>query len=410
MRRSLCLFVAAALLTARSATAAGTDLPDQSASASGTAGASTARSDDPAAAYFNPAALVDGKGLRVGAGSTFALASLSASNSPGAPPPAFDVSSEKSLRAIPYLAVSYAYEWFVGGVSVHVPFGGGVAWPKDWPLRFEAVESSVRVIRVAPFIGAGSRVVSIAVGPHFDVGSLEVKRATNHVLEEGSVHMVTNGSAIGGQVAAFFRPNDELAFGVSYKTKSTVRLGGDADFEVPPTFAPQYPDQGVSARLKLPERIAIGAAWAMRPTTRLLVDATYTGWSTNDALVFDFEQTQTPDSTIKNEWRDTIALRGGVEHDLASIWTVRGGLFVDGLTGPAAPAQNLSPSSPDMTRVGATIGGGVKLTDGVALDAFYQFFALLERASTSADYPLATYRGSAHLFGLGARFHWDPAR
>jgi long-chain fatty acid transport protein len=408
--RCFALVIAAALLLAsRDANAAGTDLPDQAASASGTGGASTARSGDPAAAYFNPAALVDGKGLRAGVGSTFALASLSAESSPGAPPPSFAIGTERSLRAIPYLAASYAYEWLMAGVSVHVPFGGGVAWPASSPLRFEAVESSVRVIRIAPFLGLGGRRASIAVGPHFDLGSLEVKRATNHVLEEGSVHLASSGSSVGGQIAALVRPVDELAIGVSYKSKSAIPLTGDADFEVPPTFAPQYPDQAVHSRLKLPERIAVGVAWSIVRSTRLFVDATYTGWATNDALVFDFESAQTPDSRIDNDWRDTLALRAGVEHDLNESFTLRGGLFVDGVAGPAAPAHNLSPASPDMTRVGGSFGAGVTLIEGVALDAFYQPFVLLSRTSTSADYPLATYSGSAHLFGLGARLHWDPA-
>lgn len=401
--------VMALAVTATDASAAGTDLPDQSASASGTAGASTARSGDPAAAYFNPAALVDGQGLRVGVGSTFALASLTASSSPSAPPPAFSVDSESSLRAIPYLGASYSHGWFAAGVSAHVPFGGAVSWPRGWPLRFEAVESSQRVIRVAPFVGARWRAIAIAAGPQFDFGSLEVRRATNHVLEEGSVHLLERGSSVGGQVALFVQPLEQLAFGLSYKSRSTIGLGGDADFGVPPTFAPQYPDQGVSTRLRLPDRIALGVAWSALRTTRLLADVTYTTWSVNDALVFDFEQGQTPDSRIKNEWRDTVAVRVGGEHDLGSALTLRGGLFVDGLSGPAAPASNLAPSSPDMTRVGGSVGGGVKITTGVALDAFYSLFGLLERASTSNDYPLATYGGVAHLFGLGARFAWAPA-
>ena len=401
--------VLATLLVAKEARAGGTELVDHGAAASGTANAATARSGDPSAAFFNPAALVDGKGLRVGVGATFALAAISAKQSPGAPPPAFDVTAEKSLRTVPYLSASYAYDWFVGGISVNVPFGGGVTWPKDWPLRAEAVESQVRVIRVAPFIGAGTKRAAIAIGPHFDFGTLEVKRATEHVLEEGSVHIATNGSAIGGQIAAFIRPLDELSIGVSYKTKSIIRLRGDADFEVPATFAPQYPDQGVDSQLRLPERLAIGVGYAIVPTTRLYVDFTYTGWSTNELLVFDFQNPQTPASTIKNEWRDSIALRVGAEHDLAASFTLRGGLFVDGLSGPAAPAHNLSPTSPDMTRIGGSLGGGYALTEGVALDAFYQLFVLAERASTSADYPLATYNGVAHLFGLGARFAWDPS-
>ena len=411
MRARLATLVAAVVVsTSARAGAAGTEVPDQGAAASGTGGAATARAGDPSAAFFNPAALVDGKGLRVGLGATLALPSVSAKQSPGAPPPTFSVSTESALRVIPYLSASYAYEWFVAGLSVNVPFGGGVTWPSDWPLRFEAIESQLRVFRLAPFVGVGTKRISIAAGPQIDVGSLVIRRATNHVLEEGSVHVAGSGSSVGAQVALFFRPLDPLTFGISYKSKSVLRMSGDADFDVPPTFAPQYPDQGMSTVMRLPERLAFGAGWSIVDTTRVLLDVTYTGWSTNELLVLDFENTQTPDAVIRNEWRDTVAVRVGGEHDLDKRITVRAGFFVDGLTGPAAPARNLSPTSPDMTRVGGSLGGGFSLTDGVALDAFYQFFVLASRASTSADFPLATYGGTAHLFGLGARFALDPRR
>jgi long-chain fatty acid transport protein len=390
--------------------AAGTEIADQSASASGTGGASTARTADPAAAYFNPAALADGQGLRIGLGSSFALASLSASSSPGAPPPAFAIDSEGGVRPIPFFAASYAHRGFAFGLSLHVPFGGGVTWPRDSPLRFEATSSSVRVIRVAPFVGVRLGAVSLAAGPHLDLGQLEVKRATNHVLEEGEVHLRTSGGAVGGQAALFLEATETLAFGLSYKSRSVIRLRGDADFDVPAVFAGDYPDQRVSARLKLPDRFALGVSWSGISDVRLLGDVTYTLWSINDALVFDFVEQETPDAIITNEWRNTVALRAGIEVDVTRAVTARGGAFVDGLFGPAAPARNLGPSSPDMTRVGGSVGVGLQLTDGVAVDAFYSLFRLLERSSTSADLSLATYSGSAHVFGLGGRFWWNPSR
>jgi long-chain fatty acid transport protein len=403
----IALFTAAFLFLAPSAQAAGSEIPDQSASASGTAGASTARASDPAAAFFNPAALVDGRGLRVGVGSAFAVAALRSESAPGAPGAAFAIDAQGSLRAIPHLAASYAYRDFALGLSLHVPFGGAVAWPASSALRFEALESSQRVVRIAPFVGARFKMVSVAAGPQIDLGQVEVKRATNHVLEEGSAHLLLDGSGIGAQAAVFVEPTDRLAFGLSYKSRSMVRLTGDGDFTVPAVFASRYPDQAVSARLYLPDRIALGAAYAITPPARVLFDVTYTVWSQNQSLVFDFAEPQTPDTTIKNEWRDTMAFRLGGELDVVPRVTARAGAFVDGLPTPAAPSNNLTPASPDMSRVGGSAGAGVKVTSGVAVDAFYSLFTLLERSSTSNNAPLATYSGTAHIFGLGARFVTD---
>jgi long-chain fatty acid transport protein len=397
----------AVLVAASKARAAGSEITDQSASASGTGGASTARSNDPGAAYFNPAALADGKGLRIGQGTAFALPTLTATSIPGGPGPAFAVGASKSLQLIPYLAASYADRDLVFGLSVHVPFGAAVSWPAGSALRFDAVQSSLRVFRVAPFVGARFGKISFAVGPQLDIAELEATRATNMILAEGHVHLLLHGVGIGGQAAIFAQPTEDLAFGLSYKSRSLVPLSGDAAFDLPPAFSAQYPDQGVTARLKLPDRIALGAAYSL-PRARILADVTYTLWSFNDELSFQFSP-GTPSSTQKNAWRDTLAVRVGGEYDVSRMVTLRAGAFVDGLNHPAAPPENLAPSAPDMTRVGGSVGAGFQITKSFAADVFYSFFALVERTSTSADATLATYGGSAHLFGVGIRFAWDPS-
>ncbi|MDF2692674.1 MAG: Long-chain fatty acid transport protein [Labilithrix sp.] len=405
---SACL-VAVALGWAIDARASGTELPDPSASAAGTGGATTARSGDPAAASYNPAALVDGEGLRVGLGSLFAISSAKVTSSPDAPPPAYSARPESGVRPVPYVAASYSHAWWAAGLSVNVPFGGGVKWPKSWPLRFEARESSLAVVRVAPFVGARWRWLSFAAGPYLDLVETKLVRSTNHVSAEGEYRVAASGHGLGGHAGLFIQPLSELAFGLTYKSRDVVPVEGDVDFDVPAAFAAPFPDQRVSARLALPDRFALGVAWSVLPSVRALADISYTVWSINDKLVLDFERPETPDATLQNEWRDTIALRAGGELDVTRRLTARAGGFVDGLPEPAAPSRNLGPSSADMTRVGGSVGGGLRPADWLAIDAFYQFFVLVPRSSTSNDLPLATYSGTAHVFGLGARFAWNPS-
>ncbi len=73
---------------------------------------------------------------------------------------------------------------------------------------------------------------------------------------------------------------------------------------------------------------------------------------------------------------------------------------MDGLFGAAAPAETLSPASPDMPRLGLTMGGQGRPSETIAIDAFYEVMSWLQRESTSLDAPLATYRGRAHVGGL----------
>ncbi len=399
----------------KAALASGPEIAEASAVAAGTGGASTARSGDPGAAFFNPAALADGAGLRLGMGAVFAASSVSAKRADGADESPFSVETTGGIRVIPNLGASFAFKDFLVGLAVNVPYASSVRYPATSPLRFEILSSDLRDIRLAPFVGVRVGKVRFAAGPSFDFASLEVVKATNHVTEEGSAHLLLDGVGYGFQAAAFAEISERFRLGLSYKSRTVLPLAGNADFEVPPVFG--FVDQGVTARFHLPDRIALGGVYEIH-RARFLLDLVYSSWSVNEALSFDFQRPETSPSTIKNEWRDTLALRVGAEMDLGKHFVARGGAFVDGIPGPAAPARNLAPNAPDATRVGGSLGAGARIplaraTNGMAtttlgVDVFYSFLALLPRTSTSEEVPRADYAGHAHFVGVGASLHFDP--
>jgi len=387
------------LLIPASALAGGFEIAQQSAVAGGTAHAGTARADDPSAAWFNPAALADDGGLRLALGITLAAPRIHAAAIPSAPDAPWEADTESSLSTPPHLYLSYAGARWLLGLSFNVPFGSTMRWPADWPQRFDIVSSVSRFFRVAPFVGYRLGPVRIAVGPHFDLGSLEVLRATNHVSEEGQAHFALNAEGVGGDVSLLVAISDRLAIGACYKSRTLLTLEGDADFTVPATFAPSYPDQGLVAAWRLPDRIAVGAAYR-GPKLTVLGDLSVTLWSVNESLVLDFEDAATTDSVVTYGWRDSMAVRLGLEGQVIGPLRIRGGAYLDGIPGAPPPPENLSPSSPDATRLGFTLGAGIRPVQPLSIDLFYEHLRLLERVSTSADYPQASYRGYAHFAGL----------
>jgi long-chain fatty acid transport protein len=389
----------ALLLVPWAARAGGFEIAQQGAVAGGTAHAGVARTDDPSAAWFNPAALADDGGLRLGLGITLAAPRIHAEAIPSAPDAPWEATTEASLSTPPQLYLSYAGGRWLMGVSLNVPFGSTMRWSADWPQRFDIISSVSRFFRVAPFVGYRLGPVRIAIGPHFDLGSLDVLKATNHVAEEGQAHFAFDAEGVGGDVSVLLEISDRLALGVSYKSRTRLILTGDADFTVPATFAPGYPDQGIAAEWWLPDRIAIGVAHC-GSVVSVFGDASVTLWSVNQTLTLDFEDEVTPDSEVLYGWRDSLAVRLGTDIAVAQRLSLRAGAYVDGIPGAPPPAENLSPSSPDATRIGFTIGAGVRPADPLSIDLFYEHLRLLERASTSADYPQASYRGHAHFLGL----------
>lgn len=384
-------------LAISSARAGGFAVAEQSATAGGTAGASTARSDDPGAAWYNPAALADGGGVRFGIGIMAAMPSLRAEAMDGA----WQTDSESGVSTPPHLYASYAAGDFAYVISVGVPFGGGVTWPDDWAGRHEIISSRLEIFRVAPSVAYRWNRVRVAAGVHANFGRMRVKRSLDFVDTEGDVHLDMDGRSLGFDLAAFYQVSDAVDVGLSYKSRGTLELDGGANFNAPDAFNMKTADQHVGTVIHLPDRVAVGATWRRGKVT-LLGDLEMTTWGVYDQLAFDFENDITPDPTLVTAWKTTVAIRAGGEYQVRPSTRVRGGAFVD--PSPARD-ENLAPSSPDSTRLGATIGVSHHVRRDLAVDGFYELMHLMGRESASEDNLEARYGGRAHILGVGVRVH-----
>lgn len=387
--------------------AGGSEVAQQSAVATATGSAGTARPDDPSLAWFNPAGLANGGGLKAALGVTLGMTSFHAEATADAEDGPWEADTESGVATPAHVYLSYAADNWAVGISVNTPFGSRVRWPGDWAQRFDIVSSEFQSLRIAPFGAYRIGPVSLAVGPQFDFARVELRRATNHVSSEGSSVMVLSGNGFGAQAAVFAELTPTWHLGLSYKSRTTLPMDGDVDFSIPPPFDEKFPDQHVAVDWNLPDRIALGTAVRFADV-RLLLDVTYTLWAVNEKYAFDFSDDVTEDREQINEWRSSLALRGGAEY-LGSDWyALRAGAYLDGIPSPPPPDERLAPSAPDSTRLGLTLGGSIRLLEGLWVDVAYEHLRLFERTSTSEDAPLASYDGMAHLIGVGLNYAWAP--
>jgi len=383
------------LLVASTAHAGGFEVSEQTAVASGTGGAGVARADDPGAAWYDPAALADGGGLRLDLSIVFARPALEARALDGS----WTTANEAAWATPPHADASYARDRWAAGISLGVPFGSGVTWPADWPGRNEIVRTELQVFRAAPFFAWRFGALRISGGVHLDAGRLQIGRNLDFIDMEGDVAIDISGRGIGADAAAYWQAARDVAVGLAYRSRTRLALHGGANFTAPDAFADKIPDQHAASELVLPDQLAAGGRFT-RGSYTALADVVLTLWTTNDRLVIDFAEPQTPDVTQDTSWRNALAVRAGGEWTRGRL-VLRHGAYVDQ---SPAPADTLAPSSPDSTRLGLTAGASWRFDRRFSADAFVEGMWLLRRDTTSMETLPASYGGHATLAGVGLRF------
>lgn len=386
--------------------AGGFEVPDQSAVASATGGAGTARRGDPSAAFYNPAELADGRGFRGGLGLLLAAPSLSAE---GLEEPRERASTVSSVSPPPHLHLSYSENEWAVGAYLGVSHGTSVTWPDGWWGRFETMSSGLLVLRAAPFFAlrlggehgliAGAPDIRVSVGAHVDVARVESSRILDFIDETGRVQLLLWGAGVGGEASVYWQATTELAIGLAYKSRTWMRAQGDADFTVPDAFLGRAPDQHAASEVVIPDRLVLGAAWQER-LFGVFLDVGYTAWSVRARQQVDFSSAGTSDLDVPLRWSDTLVFRLGGEVTPIEWLHARAGAYYDM---SAAPADTLAPSTPDMVRVGVGLGLGVDITPELGVDASYSYVAFLGREATGPDAPLARYAGDLHVAALTLR-------
>jgi long-chain fatty acid transport protein len=386
-----------AMVVSGVAHAGGLEVGEQNAVSAATGGAGVARDGDPGAAWHDPAALADGGGWRVGLSLALARPALEAR----AMDASWHTDSDGSWATPPHLDLSFARDRAAAGIALGVPFGGGVTWPANWPGANEAVQTQLQVFRAAPFAAWSFGAIRVAAGFHVDAGRLQITRGLDFIDTTGSVRLDLSGHAWGVDASAFWRAREDLGIGVAYRGRSTLHLDGNANFTAPDAFSDKTPDQTARTTMTMPDQVVVGARW-QRDQLAVLGDLEWTHWSVNHDTTIEFANPSTPPAVQANDWHDTISVRAGVEWRAGDV-VARGGAYFDPTP---VPAEHLSPTSPDGTRLGLTAGLSWQLSRSFAGDVFGEHMWILRRDTASPDTMAASYGGTALVLGAGLR--WTP--
>ena len=430
LRPLACAFVLALLVLGLAPTvqAQGFGVYEQGTCAMGRAGTGVAAPcGDASSFFFNPAGLAGQPGFTGSVGATLVIAQGGFTDDQTRT----ETELDNDPIPVPHLYLNYGVsEKLSLGVGAYVPYGLGTKWPtENFEGRFLGYDSSLESIYVQPTVAYQifddeTGRASIGGGPVVAFGTVELNRRLDLAQQPvpglggatfaqlgipprtdfADAGLKGTGTGFGAHLGLQVEVGDWLGMGLRFLTPVEITYEGDAEFtpvETGLVLAPGNPlgvpgdtkldevlesqftgeglltTQNVKTEITQPAQLVGGISVQATPGLLLLVDYTWTGWSSFDRIPLDFEEDVLDQEQIEN-YGDTHAIRVGAEYALGGHTSdgVPRGLALRGgysYNTAAAPPETITPLLPESDRNNFTVGLGYRFSPGFGIDLAYQY-------------------------------------
>jgi long-chain fatty acid transport protein len=166
-------------------------------------------------------------------------------------------------------------------------------------------------------------------------------------------------------------------------------------------------DQDASTELDMPAQLVVGLSVHANSSLKILADYHWVGWSAFDTVTLDFSQSIPADEHLIQNYRNTGAVRLGMEFQATPALRLSGGYFFNQA---AAPDESVTPLLPEARRNHMTGGVGWTVHPSMTLDVAYQFVRHSDRRGrivnpATGEQPSVAlnsgvYRARADLLGI----------
>ena len=387
------------VLSVAPAFGAGFGFAEQSAKASGQAGAWIARADDAAANWYNPAALVHLEHNEIQFGLNYLDLGSDTQFSP-APGVTFDAVGNVTTPAHFYFAQKIG-ERLAWGIGVNNPFGLITEW-EDLPVVLSSRRAELRTYLVNPNVAYKfGKVFSASVG--IDYLAAEVREFSRDILVPvpSTVNLTGQGDDWGYNLAMQVKAGSFSA-GLQYRSSMNPEIDGSIAFSGPLGL---LLNSGASTEIGLPAETFVGVAWTAKRFDVELA-AYSTEWSDFDQIRIDTGNPATSLVLVEN-WEDTWSYRlgGAFRFGADNRHEVRVGGVLDE---SPVPTRYLRPSIPDADRTGYTLGYGFLATKW-GIDAYLMqidFDDVTANGSLADGVINGTYTSSILLAGATFKYRF----
>jgi long-chain fatty acid transport protein len=261
--------------------AVGFRLPNQDPEGIARGNAFVATADNPSAIYYNPAGItqLEGHNFRVG------LYLISAGTEYTSPT-GQKAETDSDFQPVPqiYYVFSPKDSDFSFGLGVYAPYGLSLDWGDNPPFRPLAQEGELLYATLNPVVAWQLYpTLSLAIGPTINYSDATLKRGIGLVAGD-QFKVEGDGVAYGFNAGIRWQPHHQWAFGLNYRSATTVDYDGESSTTPNPPFSPKTPS--TSASIRFPQFIDVGVSYRPTELWNFEVNLDWTDWEDLDEIVF----------------------------------------------------------------------------------------------------------------------------
>ena len=306
------------------------------------------------------------------------------------------------------------------GLGLYVPFAVASDYEKNFQGRYKGLHSAVEVVNLQPTISYKvNDQVSVGAGLVISriYGKLTNNLTFNSALPDAKVDIEGDDIAYGFNAGVLVDINDQLSWGLTYKSQIKYGLEGDtkvSDVDVRTGMDTLNGTYDATVDITMPESIDTSVTYRLDDQWTLYGGATWTRWSRLDALVVKNKDAHPALTELTEDlkWEDTWSFAVGASYQLNPQWVLRAGLALD-----ESPTNDTHRTTriPVSDRTIFSVGAGWNINQDMTLDLAYSYLMEDEGKVSQADKSLppamggitiqpgysAKYENSAH--GLAAQ-------
>lgn len=296
------------------------------------------------------------------------------------------------VSLVPAMYYSYAVNQALRfGLGLSVTYGSETEYDNNFAGRFSGRYTSIHQINLNPSVAYKvNDIVSLGFGINFAKSEVEFQQTTPYV---GAPNGILKGddTAWGYNLGAMFQLTPATRVGISYRSSMKFDLEGSQK------VAALGVNNAITAKLETPDNFSLAVSQKIGERLELLADASWTGWSSVDALSPMLASGARATAPLRYNFEDTWRFGLGAKYQLNERWNLRAGVAYDETPVPDAASRTMT--VPDSDRTWLAFGARWNVTKAASLDFGYAHIFFKDSSTaravknTSETATLQTVRG-----------------
>ncbi len=367
------------------ANAVGFRLPNQDPDAIARGNAFVATADNPSAIYYNPAGITQLEGQNVRAGLYLVTGGYEFDS-----PNGVKYKANSDFQPVPqlYYVFSPNDSPLSFGLGAYCPYGLSLDWGQNTPFWTVAEKGSVLYLSVNPVIAWKVHpTLSVAIGPTINYSQADFQQGLDPApgfLPPGQLRLQGDGWAYGFNAGLRWQPHEKWAFGLSYRSPTSVDYKGTAEFS--PSFYAGS-SSSTTANIRFPQFAVAGISFRPTKDWNFEFDLDWADWD----AVKQISIQNLPSITLN--YKSSFMYEFGVTRQLGKGFFASLGYFY---SENSSPDHDFTPAIPDTDLHLGSAGLGYK-SKHFDCTVAYQFGYNPSREVT-ADVTYPSANGTYHVF------------